>query len=441
MKITGIICEYNPFHNGHKYQIEHVKENGSDFVIAAMSGNWVQRGEPAIIDKYSRTLMALKNGVDLVLEIPTIFSTGSASDYAMGGVSLLDGLGCVDELCFGCEAPNDDAIAKVAEYMIHNQESLAQEINVFLKEGNSYPKARELALAKHFDEHVIEGLNKPNNILAVEYKKALYTLNSSIIDHPILRKGSKYNDPDLNMNSYSSATAIRNNIISSYDFITNDDSYVHNDEPSISTYSALSGATIRQAMSEPLSPIINHVPESAYNILLEKLGKSYPLVTQNFSRELGYMLIRDRINGYEQYLDVSTEIADKIRNNINYFESFDQFCNILKSKDLTYSRISRCLTHILLDIKKDAIPADKKTPYARVLGFRKDSESLFSTIKQNASIPIISKLADADKYLEPDKLAILGKDVQASHMYDLVSACKYQNNEHVNEFTRPIIIV
>lgn len=441
MRITGIICEYNPFHNGHKYQIDKIKSEGTDYVIAAMSGDWVQRGEPAIIDKYSRTLMALRNGVDLVLEIPTIYSTGSASDYAMGGVSLLDGLGCVDELCFGCEAPDESALDKVTDFMINNQEKLAQEIALLMKDGNSYPKSRELALSKYFDEHVLEGLSKPNNILAIEYKKAIHNLGSSIHTKAILRQGSQYSDTELNINSYSSATAIRKNIISSYDFVTNDDSYLHDSEPAVSNYMSLSGSNIRQAMSEPLSPIINHVPGSAYEILLEKLGKTYPLVTQNFSRELAYKLIHDRVNGYEQYLDVSREIADKIRNNINYFESFDQFCNLLKTKELTYSRISRCLTHILLDIRQDSIPADKKTPYARILGFRKDSESVFGEIKEHASIPLISKLADADKYLTEKELAILGKDVQASHIYELVSACKYQNKNHVNEFTRPMIIV
>lgn len=441
MKVTGIICEYNPFHNGHKYQIDTVKKDGSDYIIAAMSGNWVQRGGPAIIDKYSRTLMALKSGVDLVLEIPTIYATGSASDFAMGGVSLLDSLGCVDELCFGCEAPNENALDRVTDFMINRQEELAKDIASFMKEGNSYPKARELALSQYFDEHVIEGLNKPNNILAIEYKKALYNIDSKIKTKALLRQGSHYSDSELNLNSYSSATAIRNNILSSYDFVTNDDSYVHDIEPAVSTYSSLHGATIRQAMSEPLSPIINHVPASTYEILLEKLGKSYPLTTNNFSRELGYKLIQDRVSSYDQYLDVSREIADKIANNLNYFESFDQFCNLLKSKELTYSRISRCLTHILLDIKKGSIPVSKKTPYARILGFRKDSEALFSLIKENASIPLISKLADADKILNDDDLAILGKDVQASHMYELVSACKYQNKEHVNEFTRKMLIV
>jgi len=374
-----------------KYQIDTIKKDGSDYIIAAMSGNWVQRGGPAIIDKYSRTLMALKGGVDLVLEIPTIYSTGSASDYAMGGVSLLDSLGCVDELCFGCEAPDEEALDKVTDFMFNHQDELTKEISAYTRQGYNYPKARELALSKYFDEHTIEGLSKPNNILAIEYKKALHSLNSKIATKAILRQGSNYSDTTLNINSYSSATAIRENILSSYDHVTNDDSYVHGEEPSVSTYMSLSGAAIRQAMSEPLSPILNHVPSYSYEILLEKLGKTYPLVTQNFSRELAYKLIHDRVNGYEQYLDVSREIADKISNNLNYFESFDQFCNLLKSKEITYSRVSRSLTHILLDIKTSSIPEDKKTPYARILGFRKDSEALFSLIKKNASIPIISK--------------------------------------------------
>lgn len=441
MKITGIICEYNPFHNGHKYQIDTIRKNGSDYIIAAMSGDFVQRGGPAIIDKRDRTLMALKNGVDLVLEIPTVYSTGAASDYAMGGVSLLDSLGCVDDLCFGCEAPEEKAFDSVVDYMLNNSEGLAKEITAYMKQGNTYPKARALALSQHFNEHIVEGLNKPNNILAIEYKIALHKLDSKIQASPILRQGSQYADTNLSLNSYSSATAIRESILSSYDFSENDDSYLHNDVPTVSSYMSLRGAKIRQAMSEPLSPIINHVPSNTYEILLENLGKTYPVITQNFSRELAYKLIQDRAIGYEQYYDVSKDISDKICKNLFYFESFDQFCNLLKSKELTYSRISRCLTHILLDIKKDFVPDDKKTPYARVLGFRKDSDKIFSILKETSNIPLITKLADADKQLDDISLSLLGKDIQATHMYNLVSSCKYQNRHNVNEFTNQIIIV
>ena len=445
MKITGIICEYNPFHNGHKYQIDKVKADGSDYVIAVMSGDWVQRGGPAIIDKYSRTTMALKSGVDLVIELPVIFSTAAAADFAMGGISLLDSLCCVDELSFGCESPSDQALEDVTKFMLEHQEDLAKEISEFMKAGNSYPKARELALLNHFNEHIVEGLCKPNNILATEYRKALHNLNSSIKPVPIKRIGSNYNETELNIRSYSSATAIREAILSSYDFVLNDDSYLHSDEKSdvgISTYMSFVGSTaVRQAMSEPLSPIINHVPPTTYDILLERLGKSYPLVSNNFSREVGYKALHEYYKGYEDYLDVTRELSDKIKNHLPHFESFDQFCSLLKTKDITYSRISRCLTHILLDIKKDVFADYKKASYARILGFRKDSEQLLSIIGKNSTIPLVSKLADAASILDDKAMISLGKDIEAAHIYDFVSACKYQNKDKQNEYTRQMIII
>ena len=444
MKITGIICEYNPFHNGHKYQIDKVREEGADYVIAVMSGDWVQRGGPAIIDKYSRTTMALKSGVDLVIELPVIYSTAAAADFAYGAVSLLNSLGCVTELSFGCESPSEKAWDDVTSFMLTHQEELGKEIADFMKEGNSYPKARELALLNHINEHVVEGLCKPNNILATEYRKALHNLNSRIIPAPILRQGSNYYEKELNIQSFSSATAIREAILSSYDFVVNDDSYVHDDDrfTGVSTYMSFVGSTaVRQAMSEPLSPIINHVPSSTYDILLERLGKSYPLTSNNFSREAGYKAIYEKDNGFEDYFDINKDLSDKIKKQLANFQSFDQFCSLLKSKDVTYSKVSRCLTHILLDIKKDTYPEDKKAPYARILGFRKDKEALLSIIDKSTSIPLISKLADADTILDENAMNILNKDIKAAHLYDFVSACKYQSKEIVNEFTRQIVII
>ena len=443
MKITGIICEYNPFHNGHKYQIDKLRESGSDYIISVMSGDWVQRGGPAIIDKHSRTRMALKSGVDMVIELPVIYSTGAAADFAYGGVSLLDALGCVDELSFGCESPSSQALEDVTQFMLTHQEELAQEIASFMKEGNSYPKARELALLNHFNEHIVEGLCKPNNTLATEYRKALYNLDSKIKPCPIHRIGSNYNETKLNMQSYSSATAIRECILSSYDYMNNDDSYVHSDDDviGISNMSFVGNTAVRQAMSEPLSPIINHVPASTYDILLERLGRSYPLTTQNFSREVGYKAILEKDEGYEAYLDVSRELSDKIKKNLIYFQSYDQFCSLLKTKEITYSRVSRCLTHILLDIKKDCYDNDRKASYARVLGFRKDSEKLLSIIKESSSIPMITKLADAGNVLDDRQMLLLDKDIMAAHIFDFVSACKYQSKENANEFTRQIVIV
>ena len=441
MKITGIICEYNPFHNGHLYQINEVKKS-SDYIIAVMSGNWIQRGGPSIIDKYSRTEMALKSGVDLVIELPVAYSAGSARDFAFGGVSLLDSLGCVDELSFGCESPQSDSFELVSNFMIEHIEDIEKEFALEMKKGVSYPKARENILLKYFDAHIVEGLSKPNNILAMEYHTALKRLKSNININPIKREGSDYSDTSLNLQSYSCATAIRNTIIDSYNFIMNDDSCYNSpqNESSPSTYISFTGESVRQAMSEPLSPLRNHVPGTTYEILLERFGKGYPLTYNNFSREIGYKLILEAADGYEDYLDVSRELSDKIIKNLSYFQSVDQFCNILKTKEITYARISRCLTHILLDIKKDTFPRETRPGYARILGFRKDSEPLLSVIKSNSSIPMISKLADAPKILNQKDLAMLGKDIQASHIYNLVSACKYQN-ELKNEFTQKIIIV
>lgn len=441
MKITGIICEYNPFHNGHLHQIQELKSTPDNYVICIMSGDWVQRGGPAIIDKYSRTQMALKSGADVVIELPVIYSTASAKDFAFGGVSLLNSLGCVDELCYGCENPDSDITTVITSLLYDNNNDIQEQIASTMKEGNSYPKAREIVLRRYLDESLIIQMNQPNNILALEYNIALKELNSSIKPHPIKRIGSDYLDKTLNNDSFSSATAIRECIINSYDFVLNDDSSIRENEiPTTSTYATLTGLAVRQAMSEPLSPIKTHVPPWAYDILLEQLGRTYPLTYINFSRELGYKLILEAKNGYDCYMDISKDLSDKIQKNLCYFKSVEQFCNHLKSKDITYARINRCLTHILLDIRKDLIDRQNGTPYARILGFKKDSEMVLSRIKENSSIPMISKLADAPKILDDKSLEILGKDIQAAHIYDMVSACKYQSDLK-NEMTRQIIII
>lgn len=416
MKITGIICEYNPFHNGHLHQINQIKTSKDHYVICIMSGNWVQRGGPAVIDKYSRTKMALLSGADVVIELPVIYSTASAADFAFGGVSLLNSLGCVDELCYGCENPESDVAFKISSLLYDNDSSIQKQIAVSMKEGITYPKAREIVLSQFLNENLIQQMTLPNNILAIEYNLALKKISSSIKPHQIKRIGSDYTAKTLNPDSFSSASAIRGSIISNYDY------------------------AISHAMSEPLLPIKSHVPSHTYDILLEQLGKTYPLSYIDFSRELGYRLILESKNGYEDYKDITRDLSDKILKNICYFKSFDQFCDLLKTKDITYSRISRCLTHILLDIKNDMVTKDTSVPYARILGFNKNSEMILKCIKDNSSIPMISKLADASKTLDQKSMKILEKDIQAAHIYDLVSAFKYQN-ESKNEMTRQIVII
>ena len=242
MKTAGIIAEYNPFHKGHEYQIRYTKEKlKADYVIVAMSGDYVQRGTPALISKHTRTEMALRCGADLVLEMPVSISTASAEAFAMGGVSLLDSLGIVDILCFGSESGEISALKELAEILVEEPEEYKKLLKSFLSEGLTFPAARSQALTEYFKNprnfsgddfdgvltpllnEVTQILNTPNNILGIEYCKALLRLNSQIRPVTIRREGMGYHEttvpegdlvsssPDLQSSTdfFASATAIR----------------------------------------------------------------------------------------------------------------------------------------------------------------------------------------------------------------------------------------
>ena len=225
MKITGIIAEYNPFHNGHLYQINSIKQDANDIVIVAMSGDFVQRGTPAIFNKYVRTQMALLSGADLVLELPSVFATASASYFAKGGVSLLDKLGCVDQICFGVENTEKEKLDFLSEFLyqttVNNSEKNNQHYLYLLEKeianGNSYPKAREIAINSLFGSEYSVLLSTPNNILALEYMIALKERNSNMQPFMLKREGADYHKKNIQTNEYPSATAIRNCVI---DYIT-----------------------------------------------------------------------------------------------------------------------------------------------------------------------------------------------------------------------------
>ena len=208
MKITGIIAEYNPFHNGHAYQIAKIKEEtDNDYVIVAMSGDFVQRGEPTITDKYERARMALSCGADLVLELPALFACASAEYFARAGVALFTRMGCVDYLCFGAENADLSQLNKIAGILVDEPRSYQDALNIYLKEGKNFPAARILALKSYLSaessdaalqtEQLTSLLSTPNNILGIEYLKALKTCGSQITPYPILREGAGYHDTDI----------------------------------------------------------------------------------------------------------------------------------------------------------------------------------------------------------------------------------------------------
>lgn len=411
MKVNGIIAEYNPFHNGHQYHLDDArKRNQADYTIVVMSGNFVQRGTPALLDKYKRAAMALSCGADLILELPISYSVSSAEYFAMGSVTLLDKLGVVDNLCFGSECGNLKVLQKMARILGQEPEAYVSNLKNQLKEGHSYPNARTWALIQ-YDPSLSESkdvLSTPNNILGIEYLKALTRRKSAIMPDTCLRMGSDYRDKW--MGEYqSSALALRQAIYSGQD----------------------------------VEAVKNQMPEAAYAILADALKQSPPLTLDDFSGVLHYKLLQEKDQGYDRYLDVSSDLSDRIRKHLYQFTGFQNFCDVLKSKDVTYTRVSRCLLHILLGLTDEMVASIKALdyiPYARVLGLRQSASPLLSEIKEKASVPIITKLADAGSVLDEKAFSMLQNEIKMNEIFLSASAIK-SGKPAANELATPIAVI
>lgn len=400
MKVVGLITEYNPFHNGHQYHIEKAREiTEADYVVVVMSGNFVQRGAPAIMSKHLRTQVALKSGASLILELPVPYATGSAEYFAYGAISLLDKLGCVDSICFGSECGDIEVLQNLAKIIHEEPEEYKSYLNQYLRQGNSFPLARQKALTDYLkSDDANDILAEPNNILGIEYLKALYKLKSEMKPYTISRKVSHYHDDKLCEN-FSSASAIR------------------------------------KALSE--SAIFNldtQIPKESISLMQDAFGTRYPIYTNDFSLLLKYKLLNETKETLITYMDVSEELANRIYNHLNQFQSFEQFIELLKTKEITYSRISRALLHILLGIKDEHMT---EISYARVLGFKKSDAELFSKIKKCSSVPLISKLTDTS-FLNLEEKKQLELDIYASNLYETIVADKFKTT-YKNEYKHPIV--
>ena len=396
MKIVGLIAEYNPFHNGHQYHIEKAKEiTGADAVIVVISGNFVQRGTPAIMPKHLRTEMALKAGASLVLELPVCYATGTAEQFAYGAVSILNKLGCVDAICFGSECGDINVLNDLAEILCNEPKEYKEALQKHLRNGLSFPLARQKAIEEIYPtQEFLKILEQPNNILGIEYIKALYRLNSKIKPYTIQRISSQYHDEEL-QEQFSSATALRQII-------------------SQGNYSDLEG----------------QIPSDCITLLKAHHHTRYPIYTNDFSLLLKYCLLNESKTSLIEYADVSAELANRIYNQLNNFVSFDQFCELLKTKEVTYSRISRALLHILLGIKKTDYT---DIQYARVLGFRKDDSNVLTEIKNKATIPLVTKTTQQID-------ALLDADIYASNLYESVVTNKF-GTHFINEYEHQIVII
>lgn len=433
MKTAAIIAEYNPFHNGHRYQIEETRRaTGADFILVVMSGDFVQRGAPALCNKYIRTHMALLNGADVVIELPVLYAVSSAEYFAQGAVTLLNRLGVIDYLSFGSESGNLPLLKGIADLLLSDSPEYRDLLHSFLKKGLSYPAARWQAVSLMLfsgektasSACCMELLASPNNILGLEYCKALTASKSTIQPFTVKRAGSGYHDPVLQQDahSFSSASAIRHAI-------------------------CRSGSASSICHADNAGPEFkNQVPSSVYHLLEKNQVLSHPLTADDFSAMLHYKLLTQAETGFHGFLDCSTDLSDKICKQLPHFTSFTDFCSLLKSKDITYTRISRILLHILLDLKKqDSFrqPMAKRTlalPYARLLGFKKTASPLLSAIKKNSSVPMISKLADASSLLTEKDYFLLQTDIRCAHIYE---AARYHltGASPVNEFRQSPIIL
>lgn len=435
MKTVGIIAEYNPFHNGHAYQIKKAKElTGADYAVIAMSGDFVQRGAPAILDKYTRAKMALTCGADLVIELPVLWAAASAESFAMAGVSLFDKMGCVDAICFGAETDDLPLLSELASILAEEPECYRHALSAGLKRGLNFPSARASALTELYGKTnsvnaSLSGiLSSPNNILALEYLKALRRRNSKITPILLKRRGSGYHDTTIanTIDSSSMGTPLSGGFSLSDGLV------------------CASATAIRKALlTNCISDLKRALPENAFDILSEYCRVN-PLLTQDdFSSQLAYRLLLEGSQGYDRFCDVSTDISNRLLKNRNQFLSFSDFCERNKSRDITYTRMNRILLHILLGLTTDDFLLGKKLdyiPYFRLLGFRKASSALLSDIKRCAGVPMISKLSDAGSILNENVLRMLHQDIFAAELYEQVLSSKKRTFPR-SEYTREIVLL
>lgn len=393
MKITGIIAEYNPLHKGHQYHLNAARKNtGADHLIVVMSGDFVQRGEPALFDKYARTRLALMAGADLVLELPHLYAAASAEYFATGAVSILNGLGCVDHLCFGTEEKDLSSLHKIADLLSHETPAFSRALSEALKKGLSYPAARMAALKQEFPDLDPSVLTSPNNILGIEYLKALLRSSSTISPLAIQRMGNGYHSTDT-CGTFLSATAIR------------------------------------KALAEGNTDILSNIPD--FECLTEE--EQTPVFLSDLSLLYHTSLIMK--TSYESCWEVSADLANRIKNILPMFRDPESFSSLLKTKNMAETRIRRALLHQLLDIRTETIPIlTGIPPYARILGFRQSSTELLSVLKKNSTIPLISKPAKAYKQLTDAQQKLFDLDVKASAVYHAIRQEKTKESGYL-EFT------
>lgn len=356
----------------------------------------MQRGTPALLDKFTRAEMAVKNGVDLVVELPTLYACQSAEIFAHGGISLLNSLNCVNSICFGSEIGDIDILYLISKILIDEPIDFKIKLKDYLDKGLPFPKARASALFYYItenklydtsEEDLLNMLNSPNNILGIEYIKSILKLNSKIKPYTINRINSGYNSLNVN-DSICSASAIRNALKNN------------------------SLNTINYTMPKDTYDIINRVIESGFNLVYN----------EDFYQILSSIIIRDKDN-LTDYFEVNEGIENKIYNSIFKCHNIETLQNEIKSKRYTMTKISRTLNNIMLGIKGGDILKTKdltNIPYVRVLAFNEKGCEILKEIKKNSEIEVITKFSKI-KYINSNIFnTLINYDIKATNMYNLI---------------------
>lgn len=386
--ILGLITEYNPFHNGHLRHLEMSKQlSNCKYSIAVMSGNFVQRGDTSIVNKWIKTEMALKNGVDLVIELPTLYALSSAENFADGAIKILDELGLVDYVSFGSEIGDINPLNEIASLLYKEPKELSQMIAANVKTGLPYAKARELALEKYYgnSKRINNIIDNPNNILGIEYLKSLKKHKSNIVPITIKRDYSDYN-----------STKEKTGIVS---------------------------ATAIRTMVQNKKNIHYVVPYETYELFdQEKEAGRLIKGLSVFEKEIIYIFRKMSLAEIAALPDVSEGLENRIKAAVSKYSTLDKVIDEIKTKRYPQSRIQRIMLYALLDItEKDIAMSKKVTPYVRVLGFNQNGKRIISTIaKGNPKVELVTSVK---KYLDgPANVNLkkmLQKDILASNIYTL----------------------
>lgn len=382
MSVTAIIAEYNPFHNGHLYQLNKINNS---YKIVIMSSNFTQRGTPAILDKFLRANLAIENGADIVLELPVIYATSNANIFSEGAISILNSLGIVDNLYFGSE----DSLNSLKSIVNKLQNLDKNKISNFMSQGFSFIKSREMAL-DFLTEEEIKIISKPNNILGIEYLKALQKFNSDINAYSISRKNVEHSSTEA-VNGYASASLIRD--LYSQDNILN---------------------------------LKTLVPNNTY----ASLEKTSPFPFNNLLKLFKYKIMSDDIS-YSDYMDYEDGLENRFFSFIDV-KDYDEFISSVSTKRYTKARVRRLIIQILFDLKRDFILESLNHPYIRVLSANKNGTTLLKKLKENG-VSYITKFAKSsdDIYVKQ----ILEKELLSTNVYNMLNDTNLNTDYKHNIFS------